>query len=81
MNRRALPAHILIVTAVVAGIIGMGTVFDAVMHGSMTEFTRGVPLLLMGLWWAGRELSRSMLASHARRAAGQNRGNSTARTR
>jgi hypothetical protein len=57
--------------AAVAGIVGTGISFDALMAGNVHELTLGIPPLLIGLWWAGHELGRSMAASrirHARRA-------------
>lgn len=66
MDWRTIRGHALMVLAVLAGIAGMGMVFDAVMHGSALRLSQGTPLLLMGLWWAGRELGRSMLASRER---------------
>lgn len=66
MTRQALVAHALVVLASLAGIIGMGIVFGGVMHGSFAEASRGVPFLLIGLWWAGREMGRSMEARRAR---------------
>jgi hypothetical protein len=67
MDRRALLGHALVLLATVAGILGMGMVFQGVMDGSLREISRGVPFLLIGLWWAGRELGRSLLVSRARR--------------
>lgn len=66
MAWHTLGGHVLTVLAVLAGIAGMGMVFDAAMHGSVLQLTQGIPLLLMGLWWAGRELGRSMMASRGR---------------
>jgi hypothetical protein len=53
--------------ATVGGIIGMGIVFQGTMAGSLQQVCQGAPLLLIGLWWAGRELGRSMSLSKARR--------------
>jgi hypothetical protein len=53
--------HGLVLIAIAAGILGMGLVFNGVSHGSVGEVGRGAPFLLMGLWWAGRELGRNML--------------------
>lgn len=66
---RAVRGHILVVAAVAIGIVGMEMVFSGAMDGSLREASRGVPLLLIGLWWAGRELGRSMRASRGRRMA------------
>jgi hypothetical protein len=67
MDRRALLGHSLVLLATIIGILGMGMVFQGVMDGSLREISRGVPPLLLGLWWAGRELGRSLLVSRARR--------------
>ncbi|MGI8825051.1 MAG: hypothetical protein ACR2JC_05285 [Chloroflexota bacterium] len=68
MSRRAAFGHALVVLTSLVGIAGMGMVFDAVRNASLLELSQGTPLLLIGLWWSGRELGRSMLASKARRA-------------
>ena len=68
MGRQTLRGHILVLLASVSGIAGMGMVFDGATHGSFVGVSRGVPFLLVGLWWAGRELGRSMLASRSRRS-------------
>lgn len=62
MGRHALLAHALILMASLAGIVGMGLVYQGVMHGDFVQLSRGVALLLVGLWWSGRQLGRSMLA-------------------
>lgn len=67
MNRQTLRGHTLTVLAIVMGIAGMGMVFSGAMAGNFPEISRGLPLLLIGLWWAGRELGRSMDGSRARR--------------
>jgi hypothetical protein len=67
MNRQALRGHALTVLATVMGIAGMGMVFSGAMAANLQEISRGLPLLLIGLWWAGRELSRSIDASRTRR--------------
>jgi len=64
-----LRGHALVLGAVTIGIIGMSMVFNGAMAGNLHAASRGMPLLLIGLWWAGRELRRSMDASRARRAA------------
>ena len=76
MDRQTLRGHILVLVATVSGIAGMGMVSDGAMHGNLIGVTRGVPFLLIGLWWAGRELSRSMIATGSRRgqAPGSRRG-------
>jgi hypothetical protein len=68
MSVAAISNHILLALAVVAGIIGMGTVFDAAMHLRLAELSAGIPILMVGLWWAGHELARSSLASKAKRS-------------
>ena len=65
----ALRGHALVLGAVAIGILGMSMVFNGAMAGNLYAASRGVPLLLIGLWWSGRELRRSMDASRARRAA------------
>ncbi|MDQ2742874.1 MAG: hypothetical protein M3Z66_11350 [Chloroflexota bacterium] len=62
MARYALFAHALVLMASLAGVVGMGLVFQGVMHGDLVQLSRGVALLLVGLWWSGRQLGRSMLA-------------------
>lgn len=73
VRRRAVLAHFLIVAAVASGIVGMEIVFSGVMHGSVSDVSRGVPLLLIGLWWSGRELGRSMRMSRIRRMSATSR--------
>lgn len=67
MNRRIIVSHALVLLATLAGVVGMGMVFSGAMHGSVHEISRGIPLLLIGLWWAGRGLGKSMLLSRARK--------------
>jgi hypothetical protein len=67
MTWQALRGHALVLAATVAGIVGFGLIYDAFKYQNMAYVTTGVPLLLVGLWWAGRELGRSNLASRARR--------------
>ncbi|HZU11520.1 MAG TPA: hypothetical protein VFB58_01670 [Chloroflexota bacterium] len=67
MNWTHLRAHLFTLAATVMGIAGMGLVFSGTMAASFSEASRGVPLLLIGLWWAGRELGRSMEASRRRK--------------
>jgi hypothetical protein len=71
MSWSTLRGHLLVLTATLAGIIGMGLTYDAATHGSMIELSQGVPLLMIGLWWTGRELGRSMLASKAKQKNSQ----------
>ncbi len=54
--------------AILAGTVGMGLVYDAVVSGNGHQLTIGVPMLLVGLWWSGRELGRSTLAQRDRKA-------------
>lgn len=68
MNWRTVLRHALLVAAVVAGVVGMGMVFNGAMAGSIHDLSRGVPFLLIGLWWAGHELGRSMDAARHRRS-------------
>ena len=67
MDWRALRIHTLTVAAVLVGVVGMGTVFEGAMHADLREACRGLPLLLTGLWWAGRELDRSIRATRVRK--------------
>jgi hypothetical protein len=67
MTTQALRAHVLVLAASVAGVIGMGLVFDGAMSANLIQLCQGIPLLMVGLWWAGRELGRSMTASRSRR--------------
>jgi hypothetical protein len=57
--------HTLVLAACLAGVIGMGMIFRGAMHASVAELARGAPFFLISVWWAGRELGRSMLASRA----------------
>lgn len=66
VDGRSFRGHLLVLLAIVSGIAGMGMVFDATMHGSLIGVTRGIPFLLVGLWWAGRALGRSMIESRHR---------------
>jgi hypothetical protein len=67
MSRQVTLSYGLVLVASIMGIAGMSIMFNGFMHGSFVEVTRGVPLFLVGLWWDGRELSRSMAASRARK--------------
>ncbi len=68
MDRRALRAHALLLLAVLSGIIGMGIVYQRISTESVRLTSQGMPFLLIGLWWAGRELGRSITASRMRKA-------------
>jgi len=72
MNSRALASYISVTLAIAAGIVGMGLCFNAVLAGDLHELTLGVPPLLIGLWWAGHELGRSMIASRMRHGQREN---------
>lgn len=67
VNWETIRRHTLVLLATVSGIVGMGIVFRAVMDGSVVGVSRGAPFLLIGLWWVGRELGRSIIASRNRR--------------
>lgn len=67
MDRHPFLAHTLVLLAALSGVVGMGIVFRGAMDGNLIAVSRGLPFLLMGLWWAGRQLSRSMVASEDRR--------------
>jgi hypothetical protein len=66
VDRTALRAHILLLLAVVAGVVGMGMVYQGLSDGSLRGTCQGVPFLLVGLWWSGRELGRSIAAGRSR---------------
>lgn len=68
MNSHALVSYISVTLAVVAGVVGMGICFDAVLGDNLHELTLGLPPLLIGLWWAGHELTRGMVAGRVRQA-------------
>ena len=68
MAREEIRGHALVLISTLAGIAGMGIVFGGAMHGDFHTIMQGAPLLLVGLWWAGRELGRSMMAGRARRS-------------
>ncbi len=70
MELQAIGRHALVLISTLAGIVGMGIVFGGAMHGSLHAMTQGAPFLLLGLWWSGRELARSMMAGRARRSCG-----------
>jgi hypothetical protein len=69
MNWDAVRAYSAVLLASAAGIAGMGIVFNAATDGNLHAMSLGVPPLLIGLWWAGRELARSMTVHRARKAA------------
>lgn len=74
MEREAIRGHVLVLISMLAGIVGMGIVFGGAMHGNVQTMMQGAPFLLLGLWWAGHELGRSMMLSRARSARGENHG-------
>ncbi|MGH2448214.1 MAG: hypothetical protein ACRDFS_06380 [Chloroflexota bacterium] len=78
--RLRLSRHALLIIAIAVGILGMGMAFNGAMHGSFREASRGLPLLLIGLWWAGRELGHSMDARRIRRRRGAARASQAADT-
>ena len=65
MELEALRGHVLVIVSTLAGIVGMGIMFGGAMHGNLHAMLQGAPFLLLGLWWSGRELGRSMMYSHA----------------
>lgn len=67
MTGQALRGHALMLLATIAGILGFGVVYDGISAGQLSVVTFGIPLLFVGLWWAGRELGRSMDAARANR--------------
>lgn len=68
MNRQAIRGHALVLISTPAGIVGMGIVFGGATHGNLHEVVQGAPLLLLGLWWSGRELGKSMMFGRPRRS-------------
>jgi hypothetical protein len=72
MKREAIRGHALVLISTLAGIVGMGIVFGGAMHGNFHTVMQGAPLLLLGLWWAGRELGRSMMLSRVHNSHGGN---------
>lgn len=69
MTRQDMQRHALVLAATLSGIVGMGMMFDAAVRWDVHGMSRAAPLLLLGLWWAGRELGRSMIAARSRRDA------------
>jgi hypothetical protein len=63
MEWQSIRGHALVLISTLAGIVGMGVVFGGAMHGNLSTMMQGAPFLLLGLWWAGRELGRSMMLS------------------
>ncbi len=72
MEHEAIRGHALVLISTLAGIIGMGIMFGGAMHGNLHAMIQGAPFLLLGLWWAGRELGRSMLLSRVHSSHGRN---------
>jgi hypothetical protein len=70
MKMPPLLIHASVAAAVVLGIGGMGTVYNAVSTGNLRELSIGWALLMIGLWWAGRYLAISMAVHRAKKAAG-----------
>jgi hypothetical protein len=68
MEWHTIRGHILVLGSTLAGIAGMGIVFGGAMHDDLHTMLQGTPLLLLGLWWAGHELGRSMMTGCARRS-------------
>src|SRR5579872_2463822 len=60
-------AHVTTLAATAAGVAGFGLLYQGLAGGNRTELTVGIPLLLVGLWWAGQGLGRSNLAARRRR--------------
>jgi len=67
MIPRHLIAHVTTLAATAAGVAGFGLLYQGLAGGNRTELTVGIPLLLVGLWWAGQGLGRSNLAARRRR--------------
>jgi hypothetical protein len=68
VDREAVRGHILLLVAIVSGIAGMGMVYQGIAAGSVRMTSQGVPFLLIGVWWAGRELGRSIIAGRIRKS-------------
>ncbi len=64
---QAIGAYLMVALALAAGIGGMGLIFDVSTGGSPAELAIGLPLLCAGLWWASREMRRSIAANRAHR--------------
>jgi hypothetical protein len=60
---RVCMSYLGVTLTIIAGIIGMGLVFTAVTSGPWPLALTGLPLLLIGLYWAGGALARGMLLS------------------
>lgn len=65
---RATFSYLTVALATLAGVVGMGLLFTAVTHDTWSLVFVGIPLLLVGLHWAGGALARSMLRSRHRRS-------------
>lgn len=59
--------HVATLIATVAGILGFGLIYNGVTFASSAELLSGASLLLPALWWVGRDLARSNLASRRRK--------------
>jgi threonine/homoserine/homoserine lactone efflux protein len=66
-GRPAIRGHLLVLLATMCGIVGMGLVFTGATAGNLAALTLGLPLLFLGLWWAGIQLGRSQMENRARR--------------
>jgi hypothetical protein len=69
--------HLTVLLATICGIIGFGIVYDAVSSGSGTNVFVGIPMLLLGLWFVGRDLGMSNLAARRRRLLKMGRSSTT----
>lgn len=67
MTLRALRWHLMTLIWTAAGIAGFGLVYDGFSDSMPAYIYTGIPLLLMSLWWVGRDLGRSNLAARRRR--------------
>lgn len=62
---RAVGSYLSVTLACGAGIIGTGMLFTAAASGQLLPALTGLPLLLIGLFWAGRALERALWLTRA----------------
>ncbi|GEM_PF-2237640 len=59
--------HLAMILAAGMGIVGFGLIYDGLADHAVPYLTTGIPLLMLGLWWSGRDLARSTAAARRRR--------------